>query len=70
MFGDTNKLIELINTGYSLNEIVDNMNLSRNEIYELFRNLNSYGIDYERKYYSSGDIIYVPMKEVEISLLT
>ena len=63
---DTNKLIELINMGFSLNEIVNNMNLSRNEIYDLFRNLSSYGIDFGRKYYSSGDILYVPTKEIEI----
>lgn len=62
---DTDKLIELINAGYSLNEIVEYMNLSRNKIYEVFRKLNSYGIDFERKYYSSGDLIYVPTKEVE-----
>ena len=66
MLGDTNKLIELINTGYSLNGIVEYMNLPRNQIYELFRNLSSYGIDFGRKYYSSGDIVYIPMKEVEI----
>ena len=60
MLGDTNKLIELINTGYSLNGIVEYMNLPRNQIYELFRNLSSYGIDFGRKYYSSGDIVYIP----------
>lgn len=63
---NADKLIELINMEYSLNEIVNNMNLSREQVYEIFRNLGSYGIDFNRKYYSSGDILYVPKKEVDL----
>ena len=64
---DTNKLIELINCGYSLNEIVNDMAISRNDVYQFFRDLGSYGIDFVRKYYSSGEICYVPTKEVELN---
>lgn len=63
---DADKLIELINDEYSLNEIVKIMNLPREEIYKLFRDLSSFGIDFNRKYYNSGDILYISAKEVEI----
>jgi len=61
------KLLDLINKGYTLNDIIYELNLSNEEIYRIFRELNLMGIDFNRKYYDSGDIIYLPKKDIDLS---
>lgn len=59
------KLIDLINSEYTLNEITSLLNLSHDKVYELFRELKLIGIDFNKSYYYSGDIVYLPRKEID-----
>lgn len=61
------KLLNLINNDYTLNEITSLLNLSHNSVYELFRELKLIGIDFNRTYYYSGDIVYSQKKEVSFA---
>lgn len=60
------KILDLIDKEYTVNEIVDELNISREQLYKVFRKLKKLGMDFNKKYYSSGDIIYVPRKEIHI----
>jgi len=60
------KLLNLVNEGYTINEISDKLNMSRDDIYKLFRDLKQIGIDFKRDYYYSGDIIYAPKKDLDV----
>lgn len=60
------KLLDLIDRGYTFSDIVSELNISHKQLYKLFRNLNQLGIGFDKKYYDSGDIIYLPKKEIDI----
>lgn len=61
------KLLNLINEEYTLNEITSLLGLSNDEIYKIFRDLKDIGINFNRSYYYSGDIVYLPKKELDLS---
>ena len=61
------KLLNLINEEYTLNEISCFLNLSNEEIYKILREFKEIGINFNRLYYYSGDIVYMPKKELELS---
>lgn len=71
MSENAKKLINLINSKIdldldcSLSDIVLELGLSRSDIYGIFRELSLYGIDFSRRYYDSGDIVYVPKKDIQ-----
>lgn len=58
------KLLELIEKKYTVNEIVSELDISREQLYKVFRKLKKLGMDFNKKYYSSGDIVYLPKKEI------
>lgn len=58
------KLLDLIDKEYTVNEIVSELNISREQLYKCFRSLKKWGMDFNKKCYSSGDFIYVPKKEI------
>lgn len=60
------KILDLIDKQYTINEILTELNISREQLYKLFRKMKQLGINFNKKYYSSGDIIYVPNKEIYI----
>lgn len=60
------KLLDLIDKKYTVNEIVKELNISREQLYKVFRKLKKLGMDFNKKYYSSGDIVYVPNKEIYV----
>ena len=60
MTDSTIKMLELIYQKKSVNEITEELNISRKKLYNTLRQVKSQGYDIERKYYSSGDIIYKP----------
>jgi len=60
----TFKLLKLVDKGYSLNELARDLNLSNEQVYELFRVLNQMGMRFDRKYYDDGEIVYIPKKDL------
>ena len=62
----TIKILELIEKKYTINEIINELNISRDQLYKIFRKLKQMGMDFNKKYYSSGDFIYLPNKEIYV----
>lgn len=60
------KILDLIEKKYTVNEIINELNISREQLYKVFRKFKKLGMDFNKKYYSSGDIVYVPNKEIYI----
>ncbi|MBQ2872850.1 MAG: metallophosphoesterase [Bacilli bacterium] len=60
------KILDLIDKKYTVNEMVTELGISRDQLYKVFRKLKKLGMNFNKKYYSSGDIIYVPNKEIYI----
>lgn len=58
------KLLDLINKGYVINDIISELNISYEEVYKLIRDLNQLGFLFNKKYYSTGDILYLPKKDI------
>ena len=56
----TSQLLKLINEEKSINEISETMKISRKRIYSILRTISIKGFEFDRKYYSNGDLIYVP----------
>lgn len=63
----TRKLLDLIGEGYCANDICTMLNLSHKQLYHRLNLLRNDGFDFVRKYYSSGDIVYQPRTEKELS---
>ncbi len=55
----TNKIINLIKEGHTANEISKELNLSNKQIFNILNTIKSKGINYKRKYYSNGEIMYL-----------
>lgn len=60
------KILDLIDKKYTINEIIDELNISRDQLYKMFRKLRQLGMFFNKKYYSSGDIIYSSCRDVYI----
>ena len=56
----TKELLKLINEGKTINQISETLNLSNKKIYNILTLIRNKGFDFERKYYDTGDITYVP----------
>lgn len=54
------RLLELINEGYSINEMSLILGISNKKIYEEIMKLSNKGFLFDRKYYYDGDIVYIP----------
>lgn len=61
------KLLELINSEYTLDDISLVTGLSYRQIYNYLTILSNKGFEFERKYYSTGDILYRLRKELVTS---
>ena len=64
MSEQTLKLIELINEGKTCNEICHILNISNKQLYNNLTILQNKGLNYKRKYYSNGSIIYKPLTSI------
>lgn len=69
------KIMDLINAGYSNNDIIEKLNISAKELWQSLQRLKLNGIFYERKYYYDGKTIYVPKSDLvlpsnEASIIT
>lgn len=53
------KLLQLISNNKSVNEICERLNITNRFLYKSLSLLKNEGLDFIRKYYYSGDIIYV-----------
>ena len=60
----TIKLIDMIHKGWTLNDISSELGLSNKQIYNILRGLKLKGFDFDRKYYYSGDVVYVPRTDI------
>ncbi len=58
------QVLSLIREEYSLNEMSQILNLPHKDLYGYINILESRGFDFERKYYYSGDIVYLPRTSV------
>ena len=59
MSDSTTLLLKLINEGRTINEISEIMKISNKKIYNTLALIRNKGFEFDRKYYSNGDIIYV-----------
>ena len=50
------KLLDLINKGYVINDIISELNISYEEVYKLIRDLNQLGFLFNKKYYSANTV--------------
>lgn len=71
------KILELIDKKYSVNEIVSDLGLSKEQLCKCFRKLKQVGINFNRSYYECGEIvcslkkeIYIPPKAECVNLIT
>ncbi len=53
-------LFELIKQKLTINEICEQLQLSRKQIYYILRMMEDKGFEFNRQYYDNGDIIYTP----------
>lgn len=58
------KLLNLIEEGYTINDITMKLNLSHKEVYELLLGLKQIGMKFDKKYYYDGEVIYIPKKDL------
>lgn len=64
MSENTKRLLELINQQKTINEISDILGISHKKIFNYLTMIRNKGFDFDRKYYDTGDIMYVPRKSV------
>lgn len=62
----TLKVIELISQNKSINEISNTLNLTNQQIYNLITHARNDGYFFRRKYYDSGEIVYVDKNDETI----
>lgn len=58
------KLLSLIENEITINEICSILNLSHRQLYNVLRGLRQQGIEFNKKYYYDGEIIYIPKKNL------
>ena len=56
------KLLELINTGYMINDISHEFGISHQEIYKIFLDLKQIGMKFDKKYYEESEYEYTECK--------
>lgn len=59
--------MELISTGYSLQDISTSLGISQHQLNKYLRELQMKGFIFDKKYYSTGDILYHPSYELSKS---
>ena len=59
------KIIDFIRQEKTINEISMELGLSNKQLFSILTMLKNKGIDFQRKYYETGDIIYTARKTVE-----
>ena len=59
------KIIDFIKQEKTINEISLELGLSNKQLFSILTMLKNKGIDFQRKYYETGDIIYTARKTVE-----
>ena len=62
MTDSTLLLLKLINEGKTINEISEIMKISNKRIFNMLTMIRNKGFEFDRKYYSNGDIVYVPKR--------
>ena len=62
------RALNLIDKEFTINEMLMELQISREQLYTLFRKMKELGMNFKKKYYSSGDIIYIPNKEIYVLL--
>ncbi len=60
----TMQLLKLVNEGKTINEIAEILNISHKRLYNIFSLIRNKGYEFDKKYYYTGDTIYVPKKRV------
>lgn len=60
------KILDLIDKKYSINEILNELNLSKEQLYKCFRKLKQIGINFNKNYYDCGEMVYTLKKELYI----
>ena len=61
---DLKELICLLNQGKTANQVCDSLKIKRNELLYKMNILSTYGRLYKSTYYSTGDIVYKPITNV------
>ena len=58
------RILELTSEGKTLNEIALSLNLSNKQLFNIFNTIKSKGLDFNKKYYSNGEIKYTLVKDL------
>lgn len=70
----TKELLKLIKEGNTINQISEILGLSNKQIYNILTMIKNKGFDFDRKYYDTGDILYVqkklPYLNSEVNVIT
>ena len=57
-------ILNLINEGYSLQDISNNLNIPFNKLSKYIQMIRTKGFKFNEKYYSTGDTLYIPNQEI------
>lgn len=60
----TVKMVDLINKGYTHNDIATELNISNKQLCNALRGLRLIGMNFDKKYYEDGSFIYLPKTEL------
>ena len=58
------KVLNLIEEGYTINSICDSLGLSHKQLYNIFRTLRQFGMEFNKKYYYDGEVMYSLKKDL------
>lgn len=71
------RILDLIDKKYTINEMMHELNLSREQLCKAFRKMKQVGIRFNRKYYDCGEIVcslnkelYIPTKIEHVNIIT
>lgn len=60
----TVKVFELIEEGFTINDVCKALNLSYKQLNNILRSLKMLGMEFNKKYYSDGEMVYLPKKDL------
>ena len=59
-----NRILELTSENKTVNEIANELHLTNRQLYNIFTTIKNKGLDFSRKYYANGEIIYKLIKNL------
>ena len=60
------KILDLINKKYTINEILNELCISRQTLLQAFREMRTIGINFSKQFYSCGEIVYSVRQQLDV----